>query len=172
METYNKQGQLITDDEGKPKLKITAVKEHMNAQYLMEFIEEMLPKFIHHRNQLRLYRNAIHKFYEMFDCAALDIDFSENLTLLYKEEIQSVYYSKKQLTFHSGILKCNGTKSYHIYISDSRIHDQSFVKLSVDEMVAKAGPLSFEKIIIESDNCGSQYKSAQHFFDMQVIYAV
>ena len=136
--------------------------------YKIKFCENLLVKFIHHWNQLCLYRNVIHKFYELFDCASLDIDFSENLTLQYKEDIQSTYYTKKQLTVHSGILKHKEHKSYHIYVSDTRIHDQPFVRLSIDEMLSTTDD-GYVFILIESDNCGSQYKSAEHFFDMQVI---
>ena len=60
---------------------------------------------------------------------------SENLTLDIKFEPQSLYWIKKQVTVHSGILKCQGVKYYHPYISDNKGHDQSFVKIVLEEML-------------------------------------
>ena len=54
-------------------------------------------------------------------------------------------------------------------MSDTRTHDQPFVQLSVDEMLAHTDIPEKSIIVIESDNCTSQYKSAQNFTDMQQI---
>lgn len=72
----------------------------------------------------------------MFNVIYIVIDFSENLT-------ESLHWAKEQVSVHSGILKCNGEKSYHPYFSDSRTHDQAFVKnADTDES---------DYIVIESD---------------------
>ena len=77
---------------------------------------------------------------------------------------------KPKFSIHSGIMKGRGNKSYHAYFSDSRIHDQVFVNQSIHEMLKKEDNIGFyDMIIIESDNCTSQYKSAQHFHDLQKI---
>ena len=52
-----------------------------------------------------------------------------------KFEPQSLHWSHEQITVHSGILKYNGVKSYHPYISDDRKHDQHFVKIAMKEML-------------------------------------
>ena len=66
------------------------------------------------------------------------------------------------MTVHSGILKINDEKSYHPILSDDKKHDQPFVKLVLEKMLDLATAIS-EVCVIESDNCGTQYKSAQHF---------
>ena len=86
-----------------------------------------------------------------------------------KYEPQSLHWHKHQITIHSGIVKCNGEKSYHPYVSDSRVHDQAFVKLVSTEMLESVAIPDDVIIIIESDNCSAQYKSSQHFSDMQDI---
>ena len=68
---------------------------------------------------------------------------------------------------HSGILKYKGEKSYHPYLSDDRTHDQKFAKVVIEEMLSEVQLKSGEYILIESDNCSSQYKSAEHYHDMQ-----
>ena len=69
------------------------------------------------------------------------------------------------LTVHSGILKCNGDKSYHAYLSNDRLHYQFFVDIVTREMLQEAeiptGGNAF--IVMETDNCASQYNSSVHF---------
>ena len=47
-------------------------------------------------------------------------------------------------------------------------HEQTFVKLVLEEMLETVENIP-EICIIESDNCSSQYKSAQHFDNIQNI---
>ena len=47
-------------------------------------------------------------------------------------------------------------------------HDQPFVKLVLEKMLNTITAIP-EVCVIESDNCGLQYKSAQHFDDLQYI---
>ena len=68
--------------------------------------------------------------------------------------------------FHSGILKCNGELSYHIYLSNDLIQDV-FVQM-VDEMLQDVNPAA-SSIIIESDKWVAQYKCVAHFVNLQKI---
>ena len=139
-----------------------------NMAGILEFIDSILPKIINHRNHLRHYRNTINIFRDHFDALFIDIDFSENLSIPVKYEPQSLHWYHEQVTIHSGIVKLHGEKSYHPYVSDDRKHDQKFVKLVLEEMLATVDAIP-EVCIIESDNCTSQYKSAQHFNEIQEI---
>ena len=103
----------------------------------------------------------------MFNAVNLDVDFAENLTIPVKCEPQALHWCNDQATVHSGIFKANGMKSYHPYLSDSKIHDQVLADLAIKEMLSEADISDFDVIIIESDNCSGQYKSAQHLHDMQ-----
>ena len=58
---------------------------------------------------------------------------------------------------------------YHPYLSHDRNHDQSFVKWCVNKLVSFSGVESGGVVIIDSDNCKLQYKSAEHLDDMQEI---
>ena len=71
------------------------------------------------------------------------------------------------MSVHCGILKIAGEKSYHPYLSDDLTYDQKFVKVCIEEMLSTINiPLD---MCIESDNCSSQYKSSEHFHDLQSI---
>ena len=130
----------------------------------------MLIKLVHHRNMLKHYRSTIKQFMQLFDNSVhLDIDFSQNLSLPLKQEPQSLHWTKQQVTVHSGILKCSGEKTYHPYSSDTLIHEQTFLRLVIEEMLSEVEMQDDSVIIIESDNCTSQYKSSKHFYDTQNI---
>ena len=81
---------------------------------------------------------------------------------------QSLHWHHDQVTVHSSIVKIHDEKSYHPYVSNDHKHDQTFVKLALEEMFSTIDPLP-QISIIASDNCSSQYKSAQHFNGIQVI---
>ena len=82
---------------------------------------------------------------------------------------QSLYWCHTQVTVHSGILKTDGVRTYHAYFSDNLKHDQVFVKISINKMLENENIVDRKVILIESDNCSSQYKFAQHFHHMQSL---
>ena len=98
------------------------------------------------------------EFRALFNTVSLDLDFSENLQVPVKYEPQSLHWAREQLTVHSGILKCNGDKSYHAYLSNDKLHDQFFVDIVTREMLQEAeiptGDNTF--IVMEMDNCASK----------------
>ena len=95
------------------------------------------------------------------------MDYAENLTIPMKEQPQSMYWALKTVTVHSGITKSLEGKTYHPYLSDSVKHDQSFTKIVIKEMLAEENIENYDVIVIDSDNCASQYKSALSFYHLQ-----
>ena len=168
MECFGKDGQLLKDKKGNPVTRIIPVKKQVDVQYLLSFISKLLPENINHRNMLQLYRSINKEFKDLFSSVVMDIDFSENLTLEVKFQPQSLHWYKHQVTVHFGIVKCSGNKTYHPYVSNDRSHNPSFVKMAMQGMMDYSD-MSDGSVIIESDNCCSQYKSSQHFHDMQDI---
>ena len=102
-------------------------------------------------------------------CASVYIDFSENLTIPVKFEPHSLHWCHQQVTVHSGILKCNGEKNYITHFSDDHKHDQLFVDNVVKNIIGNGDLTSTSTILIQSDNCSSQYKSACHFSHLQKL---
>ena len=60
-------------------------------------------------------------------------------------------------------------KSYHAYMSEESFQDQVFFNVVLDRMMEETNVDKVEKIIIESDNCTSQYKSSEHFAGLQEL---
>jgi len=155
----------VKNKRGEVKKHLKTVQTPATLKYLLDFMDDMLSKFIHHRNMLKHYRSTIKDFYDMFDSVDIDIDFSENLTLPVMYQAQSLHWSYTQITVHSGILKVDGGEILSPYFSDSRKHDQVFVKLSMISDI----DLTEKVIVTESDNCKVQYKSAKHIYDLQQL---
>jgi hypothetical protein len=101
----------------------------------------------------------------------MSLDFSENLTLPIECEIQTMHWQKSQVSIHCGILKTGSAKIYHGLISDDKTHDQCYVALAVEELLEsyKHVYTDFRTIVIVSDNCTSQYKSAHHWYHLQEL---
>ena len=139
---------------------------HWNTS--LNLLKKLLPEVVHHRNKLRLFRNPKKIFMGFFECIYMDVDFAENLTIDIKWEPQSLHWCKKQVTIHSGIVKTSdGQKTYHPYVSDSREHEQPFVSIAINKMLSTMDANGENVILLESDNCSGQYKSAEHFHDLQ-----
>ena len=68
-----------------------------NMKQILSFLSQQFPKIIHHGNQLKRYRTVIHKFKDHFECIDIDTDFSKNLSIPVKEELQSLHWSHEQV---------------------------------------------------------------------------
>ena len=116
---------------------------------------------------LHLFHNTKQIFIESFQYAYMDMEFSVNLTIGIKWEPQSLPWSKKQVTVHLRTTKTYyGKKVYHPYMSDSREHNQAFVNFAINTMLSATDLQDVKQILIKSDNCSGQYKSAEHFYDL------
>ena len=89
--------------------KLKPVKSDATIFYIINFIENFLIKFVHHRNMLKHFRSSVKDFYNFFDSVNIDMDFSENIMQEHK--------------------------IYHAYLSDNLKHDQAFVKVVMDYML-------------------------------------
>ena len=146
-----------------------SVKENMDVKRLLAFIYNLLGNLIHHRNLLKHFRSCYPLMKDSLSSRSFFIsaDFSENLLIPLYKEPQSIHWSKKMVSIHCSVVKEGDKKSYYGHISDDVIHDQSFVN-SVMISTIQAEIKSFaDTIFIQSDNCASQYKSAESFFDLQ-----
>ena len=153
---------------GQTVKRLQAVHTNANMEFVINFIDTFLIKFIHHRNELKYYRSTINDFKEHFNCTMMDVDLSENLSVPVKYEPQCLHWSHKQVSMHSGIFKSNGEKVYHIYLSEDKVHGQQFIGVTLNQMLNNTDDTGSEYLLIESDNA-YQYKSCQHFDIVQEL---
>ena len=62
------------------------------------------------------------------------LTFLEKLTILLKKEPRSVHWSGVEIIVHSGILRKDGNKEYHCYLSDDLIQNHAFSDLIPNEI--------------------------------------
>ena len=86
------------------------------------------------------------------------MDYSENLSQLFKYEPQSSHFSKQQYSLYCTVKHCdNDTPFEYLYhLSDDMKHDHAFTN-SVVNHILENNPQS-EIIHFKSDNCSTQYK--------------
>ena len=89
----------------------------------------------------------------------ISMNFSENLTMPIKEEPQLLHWTKQQTTIHNVVSKVDGEKCYHVHMSNNLKHDQSYVFVSLTSVLDTV-EVKKDLVLVESDNCTSQYKSA------------
>jgi hypothetical protein len=148
---------------GEDGFRLEIVHEDFNLEEIADFIEGILPSILHHRNQLRHYWSTINILRDNTQGVFIDIDFSEKLKVPTKEQAQSQHWNEKTVIVHSGIMKYEGVKGYHAYLSDDSYQDQDFVNEVLQKMIEECELQPEQTLVIESDNCSSQYKSCAHF---------
>ena len=63
---YNEKGEVMKNKAGKEVKKLVPVSHHVSLEYIVTFIQELLPNIVHHRNHLRLFRNTKKMFMDLF----------------------------------------------------------------------------------------------------------
>ena len=152
----------VCKKNGQEGQRLEQVNEQVDVAYITNEIN-LLSKIVHHRNLLKNYRKTINELRNLHTCVMIDMDFSEKLKVTTKNEAQSQHWNQRSIIVHSGIMREQGVKSYHAYMSEDCFQDQVFVNVVLDRMMEESNVDEVEKIIIESDNCTSQYKSSEHF---------
>ena len=92
----------------------------------------------------------------------IELDFSQNLALRPKDEVQSAHFSGKQFTLHCAIVDPVDHR-YEFHLSDDTNHDGAFVDHIIQDIINKYN-IENEDLWIQSDNASSQYKNKQSFF--------
>ena len=96
-----------------------------------------------------------------YDGKYIELDFSQNLALRPKDEVQSTHFSGKQLTLHCSIVNPVNNR-YHFHLSDDTNHDSIFVDHVIRDIIDKYN-IQNEDLWIQSDNASSQDKNKYSF---------
>ena len=98
---------------------------------------------------------------------SIELDFSMNLALRPKDEVQSAHFSGKQFTLHFAIVEPFDHR-YHYHLSDDTKHDGIFVDNVLRDIISKYD-IKNEDLWIQSDNASSQYKNRLPFGPLQEL---
>ena len=92
------------------------------------------------------------------------MDYSENLTQLFKYEPQSSHFNKSQYSLHCTVKHTGNNESpyqYLYHLSNEMKHDHAFTSAVVNNILESNGAPPI--IRLKSDNCSTQYKCKSIF---------
>ena len=109
-------------------------------------------------------------FKAVYTGPTLTIDYSENIALAPKREVQSAHFSGKQQTLHCCVMEKQEGNTYIHHLSDDTRRDciMSFEVLT-NIIYHYPEVISNGKLVIRSDNCSSQFKSKYVFSLMRQL---
>ena len=156
---------LVKTKHGDKRKRLKQVSTEATISYIVTFLQQVLPQILHHQNELKHFQSVVKDFCSQFNAVYMDMDYSENLTILMKKQPRSLYWTQEVYSIHSGISKSKNGKIYHRTISSKKKHDQVFTNIVTKEMMSEEDVCSHD--LLFSDNCASQYKSGLHFHHLQ-----
>lgn len=99
-------------------------------------------------------------------CAVLQVDFAENYTAGYQDEIQSAYWSQSQITVFTAVVWISDRTKSYVVVSDELQHGKKAVSTFLSALVndiVKTNP-AFRELHVFSDGAASQFKNKYNWF--------
>ena len=129
---------------------------------LVEKLRGLSEKYLKHRTYFDNCTSVFPLLKESYSGKSIELDFSQNVSLRPKDEVQSAHFSGKQFTSHCAIVE-PVQYWYHYHISGDTKHNPFFVDYLVRD-IAKCN-IKDEDLWIQSDNSPTQYKN-KHAFNL------
>ncbi|KAL3689045.1 hypothetical protein R1sor_015354 [Riccia sorocarpa] len=177
-ERYEYVGQGLKDEHGREKRRLELVFVETPVSEFIQFMKSKLAHFVKHdftqKWQVKQYRQCIKTF--PIGTVVSVIDYAENYTFLPRNEIQSEYWTSKQVTILVHIFYYHTQFSIaddrdvrnvvHFFISDDRKHDSFFVQHAFGLLHnwCKENAIVFEHHWVWSDGAPTQFKNSTNFF--------
>lgn len=179
--TYNEwstQEEKYKDKNGQIKKSKHTVKlkQKMSAYKLVSMLDEILVKYKTHQAIIRNQYSSIRylKVSLRTDEVILHMDFSENYSLKYANEVQSFHFggSREQITLHTCVLyyKCNQYEDVQIKsfctLSENLKHDPASIMCHLEpvfDWISKQKS-QLKMILFLSDGPATQYRNQTMFF--------
>ena len=139
----------------------TRVERRDGVCDLVKWLKDSGPSYLKHRSYVDNIESVLPAIRAVFTGKYIELDFSENLSMKPKVEIQSAHFSGKQFCLHCAIIEPGKTK-YEYHFSDDTTHDFAFVKKVLEDIFVSR-EIKNEIVVIKSDNAGSQYKNKYAF---------
>ena len=89
------------------------------------------------------------------------MDFSENIAIKTKSEVQEALFWGKEYALHCAIVQPSEVKFVY-HLSDDTTHDPSFVQQVLEDIFDR-WEIRDETIVVKSDNAPTQYKNKWAF---------
>ena len=158
-ESYLKNGEEIK------YTRTTRVDKNEKVWDLVASLRSSAKQYLRHRSHVQNIASVLPIIRESFEGRYIELDFSENIAMKPKFEVQDAHFSGRQYTLHCSLVHPGETK-YVFHLSDDTKHDPCFVHEVLDDIFQKWS-IENETIIIKSDNAPTQYKNKYAFFSYQ-----
>ena len=88
----------------------------------------------------------------------MQVDFSENYTCMYQDDIQSAHWKQDQVSLFTAAISFNGKQHSKVIASDNLDHGKDAVVAYVDYLLDTL-PASVKTVSVWSDGPSSQFKN-------------
>ena len=157
--------------QGKPKLvkKMEKVTKEGTVEEALHSLQSKIPSFLEHvfikRKQAAFFEKCTAQLQP--DEAVVQVDFAENYTCQYQDEIQAANWGQQQVTLFTVAIWTkdsanNTTCNSHVIVSDDLNHDKKSVAVFMDTVVNNLVRKSFPQVRVVnifSDGPSSQFKN-------------
>ena len=134
---------------------------------IVKLMVETGPAYLKHRSYVDNISAVLPLMETSFTGHYIELDFSENIAITPKHEIQEAHFSGKQYTLHCTIVK-PGEKKYVYHLSGDTKHDAIFVQNVLTDIFDNWN-IKNEIVVVKSDNAPTQYKNKYAFASMQSL---
>ena len=132
---------------------------------VLRLLTSSAPQFLKHcfikRKQSAVFEEKKRTAQADGDSVVLQVDFAENYTAAYQDEIQSAHWNQKQVTIFTSVAWSDADPLSYVVVSDSLDHDKkavaTFLVRAVQNICQKHPHL--RQIHIFSDGAASQFKN-------------
>ena len=131
------QWEKVPGPNGKEYLEKTLKKGSVSAMY--DAACAMLPSFLLHyfikQQQVNAYEDHKNQVQYDSELAVLQIDFAENFSTLWQDEVQSAHWNKKQITVFTSVTWQQDSCTSAVVISDDLTHSRDSVIIFIDKLL-------------------------------------
>ena len=116
--------------------------------------------YLLHRYHTLLNKVYWQRYLEEANSAVIWMDYSQNIKLTEKNQVQSAHFSGKQQTLHDSLIQNKGHHHYVYHLSNDTNHDSVMTEAILNDLIANYPEIIESGILILcSDNCATQYKA-------------
>ena len=163
---YNKDGKKVTYD------RVTRVDKEATLDELYQKLNDVAQDYLEHRHSVVADRSFWAYMHEVLDQPYIHLDYSQNIALKPKHEVQAMHFSGKEQTLHCTVLVNPDENTFIYHLSDDTIHDCTMTSFILQSIITEHPELiKGGKLILKSDNCSTQYKSRKVFEEMKRLAA-
>ena len=123
--------------------------------------------YLRHQSDVANTKNALPLIRESFNGKYIEMDFSENIAMKPKFEVQDAHFSGKRYSLHCSVVE-PGTEKYFYHLSEDKTHGPVFIHEVLIDLFDKLS-IKNKTIMIKSDNAPTQYINKYAFNSMQTL---